>query len=141
MKHTTKSYLVLFLVVFIAVSCGPVTPIAPATLTPTIKPVFTSTPTETLTPSPTVVPSPTPFFPSSWKYSPPAFGPSAYKLKPWTEGDYALFINSMNEGKLFNSYPSSLPVFDSFYGYEYILHTNKIKESDDLVWKIAQMSP
>lgn len=141
MKPTTKPYAILFLVVFLIASCGPVTPMSPATATLTSKPILTPIPTQTATLIPTIVPSPTPFLSSPWKYAPPAFGPSAYELKPWTEGDYAFFIHSMNEGKLFNSYPIWLPVFASFYGYEYILHVNQLNASDDSLWKIAQMSP
>ena len=141
MKPATKPCTILFLIVFLTVSCGPVTPIPPAIVTSTPKPIATAIPTQTATSIPAKRVSPTSFLPSSWVYTPPELGPSAFKLKPWTEGDYSFFISSMNDGSLLNSSPLFLPVFQSFYGYEYLLYTGQVNINDDLVWKIAQMSP
>jgi len=90
MKPATKSYAVLFLLVLIVVSCGPVTPVplsvaATTALTPTSKPVSpTSTQDVATTPTPTSIPQ---------------LHANDYELQPWNadDGYYSRLIDEFSK--------------------------------------------
>lgn len=144
MRIVSKALSVVLLGSILLSACGAVTPIAPTVqVTATLQPTstFAPTPSETPSPVPAFVPSPTSFLLPNWHYTPPDLDSTKYKLKTWTDGDYAFFIEAMDKGKLFESNPWFLQVFESFYGYEYFLRGHEINPDNELDWAIARMAP
>jgi hypothetical protein len=158
MKHTTKSYVVLFLVVLIAVSCGPVTAVSTATKiilpTNTIAPTSTSLPEPSATATlsqveemftiPTIVPD---FVDTPTPIATPGMESSLMKLRNLSEEDYLNFIYKMNEYSYQN-----FPPFDDWWteGYfiasqeavafgiqEYLYRFPESANTDRLRWQLA----
>jgi hypothetical protein len=114
MKPASKSYVVLFLPVLIAVSCGPMTPMPDVTMTATYS-YSTPTPSPTqslsITPSPTIPSVPIPTLLSA-TIVPDANG---YHLVTWTpERADGLFL-------LLENYPETLSYVErGYHDYDYL---------------------
>jgi len=120
MKLASKPYTIFFLIVFLVASCGPVTPMSPATATNTI-PTRISIPTNTKLPEPSstatlsqvdemlalptmpvdLVNTPTPI-------AAPAIKSSSMRLRDLSEADYLNLIYEMNK----YSYENFPPIDD-----------------------------
>lgn len=161
MKHATKSYVLLALIILMAVSCGPAAPVVTATEivpTSTIPPTNTFVPTRTSRPEPTatlskvermfvlptrpagLVDTPTPI-------AAPEFVSSTMRLRTLSEEEGLGLIDRMNE----YSY-QSFPPFDSwsiegdFMGaqqavalaiQEYLYYFPESPHADRLRWQLA----
>ncbi|HSA99098.1 MAG TPA: hypothetical protein VLE49_00500 [Anaerolineales bacterium] len=130
MKHTAKTYLVLSLVVMVAASCRPLTPVATATkLTiPSALPTVTSTPFVLhLSPSDGL-----------------EKGVSSYRLRRWNEDNYAQIVESLN--RLVDDEQNQIPYFmkpdyQVVFQLEHLLRYPDSSDRDDVLWDILIEDP
>ncbi len=132
MKHTVKPHIVLSLVVLIAVSCGPVTPVAITAATKL--PVSTSLPSAALA--------------KSLLHLSPSNGPdrdiSSYKFRTWTEDNYTEIIDSLNDLVTGQGDPIlswNLPDYQLAFELERLLQFPDSTERDKILWSILVNKP
>jgi len=132
MKHATKSYVLLALIVLMDVSCGPLAPVA--TVTATKLPILSVVPSITATPS--------------LMRLLPSDGPdqeiSSYRLRTWTEEDYTQIVGSLDD--LSKNDESQIPyliVPDYLVAFqqEHLLRFPDSSARDDILWGVLFNKP
>jgi hypothetical protein len=125
MKYATKSYLVLFLLVLIAASCGPVTPVStPANTSTSSFPTSTQIATATLTLTPTPQP-----------------GSTDYRLVAWSaDDDYYLKLAETQSQEFYVGFNNSFQRYGPVFQAERLLREPS-NDWRDTAWKIVANYP